>query len=110
LPASSVRCRELYDRRSLVRVRCMRGTLFVLPLELLPIAWAASRGRVLDASTAYLESQGLTGMSCERWASRIEGVLAGQALSAAEVRSALNADQDIPCPRCSCVRRYVAGC
>jgi hypothetical protein len=76
----------------------MRGTLFVLPLDLLPIAWAATRGRVLDASTAFLASQGLTGMSYERWASRIEAVLAGQALSAAEVRSALNADREVPVP------------
>ena len=45
--------RELYERRSLVR---MRGTLFVLPLDLLPVAWAATRGRVLDTSTAYLAS------------------------------------------------------
>lgn len=34
---------ESYERRTLVRVRCMRGTLFVLPLDLLPIAWAATR-------------------------------------------------------------------
>jgi hypothetical protein len=89
---------ELYERRSLVRVRCMRGTLFVLPLDLLPVAWAATRGRVLDASEAYLASQGLTGTSYERWASRIEALLAGQALSAAEVRSALDVDRDVPVP------------
>lgn len=35
--------RELYERRSLVRVRCRRGTLFALPLDLLPIAWSATR-------------------------------------------------------------------
>jgi hypothetical protein len=90
--------RELYERRSLVRMRCMRGTLFVLPLDLLPIAWAATRSRVLDASTAYLASQGLTGMSYERWAGRIEDLLAGRALSATEVRSALQAAKDIPVP------------
>lgn len=40
--------RELYEQRSLVRVRCMRGTLFALPLDLLPIAWAATRHLVLN--------------------------------------------------------------
>jgi hypothetical protein len=90
--------RELYERRSLARVRCMRGTLFVLPLDLLPIAWAATRSRVLDASTAYLVSQGLTVQSYELWAGRIEDLLAGRALSATEVRSALQAAKDIPVP------------
>ena len=90
--------RELYQRRSLARVRCMRGTLFVLPLDLLPIAWAATRGKVLDASTEYLASQGLTGTSYQRWADRIDAVLVGQALSAAEVRSALQAGRDVPVP------------
>jgi hypothetical protein len=90
--------RELYERRTLVRVRCMRGTLFVLPVNLLPIAWAATRSRVLDASTAYLASQGLTGRSYELWAGRIEALLAGRALSATEVRSALQAGQDVPVP------------
>jgi hypothetical protein len=49
---------ELYEQGSLVRVRCMRGTLFALPLDLLPIAWAATRRLVLNMSTSYLASQG----------------------------------------------------
>ena len=67
---------ELYERRSLARVRCMRGTLFLLPLDLLPIAWAATRELVLGPSTKYLIAQGLTLVSYERWASRVDAVLA----------------------------------
>ena len=37
----------------------MRGTLFALPLDLLPIAWVATRNLVLNMSTSYLASQGL---------------------------------------------------
>jgi hypothetical protein len=90
--------RELYERRTLVHARCMRGTLFILPLDLLPIAWAATRAKVLDASTAYLASQGLTMTSYEQWAGRIEALLAGQALSATQVRSALQSGRDVPVP------------
>jgi hypothetical protein len=90
--------RELYERRSLARARCMRGTLFVLPLEILPIAWAATRATVLDASTAYLASQGLTTTSYEQWAERIEALLSGHALSATQVRSALQAGSGVPVP------------
>jgi DNA glycosylase AlkZ-like len=88
--------RELYERRTLVRARCMRGTLFVLPLDLLPIAWAATRTGVLNASTAYLASQGLTVAAYERWAVRIESLLTGRALSAAQVRSALQVGREVP--------------
>ena len=69
---------------------------FVLPLDLLPIAWAATRTRVLNASTAYLASQGLTVTAYERWATRIEDLLAGQALSATQLRSAMQVGREVP--------------
>jgi hypothetical protein len=90
--------RELYERGSLARVRCMRGTLFALPLDLLPIAWAATRRLVLNMSTSYLASQRLDPKSYEQWAKRIEALLSTQALSAAQVRSALGDGQQIRLP------------
>lgn len=54
----------VYVRRSLARVRCMRGTLLLLPLDLLLIAWAATRE--LTPSANYLTTQGLTSRSYER--------------------------------------------
>jgi DNA glycosylase AlkZ-like len=86
---------ELYERRSLVRVRCMRGTLFLRSLDLLPIVWAATRELVLGPSTKYLMTQGLTLGSYERWASRVDAVLAGRALSAAQVRTELGVGRDV---------------
>lgn len=90
--------RELYERRSLARVRCMRGTLFLLPLELLPIAWAATRELVLGPSTKYLTAQGLTPRSYERYAGLMDAVLAGRALSAAQIRTELGAGRNIALP------------
>jgi DNA glycosylase AlkZ-like len=87
---------ELYERRSLVRVRCMRGTLFLLPLDLLPIAWAATRELVLGPSTKYLTAQGLTPRSYERWASLVDGALPGRGLSAVQIRAELGAGRDVP--------------
>ena len=69
--ARSMLDRELYEQRSLIRVRCMRGTLFALPLDLLPVAWAATRHLVLNTSASYLASQGLDTKSYEQWANRI---------------------------------------
>jgi Winged helix DNA-binding domain len=101
---------ELYEQGSLVRVRCMRGTLFALPLDLLPIAWAATRRLVLNMSTSYLASQGLDPKSYELWANRIEALLRTQALLAAQVRSALGAGQQIRLPRCSTRCATRVGC
>jgi hypothetical protein len=89
---------ELYERRSLARVRCMRGTLFLLPLDLLPLAWAATRELVLGPSTKYLTAQGLTRRSYERWASLVDAVLAGRALSAVQIRAELGAGRDVALP------------
>ena len=90
--------RELYEQRSLVRVRCMRGTLFALPLDLLPVAWAATRHLVLNTSASYLASQGLDTKSYEQWANRTEALLSTQALSAAQLRSALGAGPQVRLP------------
>lgn len=88
----------LYERRSLARVRCMRGTLFLLPLDLLPIAWAATRELVLGPSTKYLTAQGVTPRSYERWASLVDAVLADRTLSAAQIRTELRAGRDVALP------------
>jgi hypothetical protein len=90
--------RELYEQRSLVRVRCMRGTLFALPLDLLPVAWAATRHLVLNTSASYLASQGLDTKSYEQWANRIEALLSTHALSAAQLRAALGAGPEVRLP------------
>jgi hypothetical protein len=89
---------ELYERHSLTRVRCMRGTLFLLPLDLLPIAWAATRELVLRPSTKYLAAQGLTPRSYEQWASLVDAMVAGRALSAAQIRAELGAGRDVALP------------
>jgi hypothetical protein len=89
---------ELYERRSLARVRCMRGALFLLPLDRLPIAWAATRDLALGPSTKYLAAQGMTPRSYERWASLVDAVVAGRALFAAQIRAELGAGPDVALP------------
>jgi hypothetical protein len=86
--------RELYEHRRLAKVRCMRGTLFILPLDLLSIAWAATRELILGPSTKYLRAQGVT-RSYERWANLVDAALVGRALSAAEIRPELGAGHDV---------------
>ena len=37
---------ELYVKRSLGKIRCMRGTLYILTTEMLPVAYAATKALV----------------------------------------------------------------
>jgi hypothetical protein len=90
--------RELYDQRSLALARCMRGTLFILPLDLLEIAWAATRHLVLGPSRKYLAQQGITPAAYQRWAARIDRLLQGRALSTTAIRAELGATTSIAIP------------
>jgi DNA glycosylase AlkZ-like len=75
--------------------RDLVGLLFLLPLDLLPIAWAATRELVIGPSTKYLMAQGVTRRSYERWASLVDAVLAARALSAMQIRAELGAGRDV---------------
>lgn len=86
---------QLYDRRTLAEIRCMRGTLFVLPLDLVPIAWGATNRTVLRLSTAYLESRGVSPAAYAQWTQRILDALAGGAASTADLRRILAAPTDL---------------
>ncbi len=83
--------RALYVRRSLVRVRCMRGTVFILPRDLAAVAVAATRAQVQPASGRFLLSLGTSEPEYERLAARIEQVLAvdDETLTAAQLRERL---------------------
>jgi hypothetical protein len=80
--------RALYHDRSLARVRCMRGTVFIVTRALLPIALAATRGSIEPPSTRYLATLGVDVKDFRRLSDRIERELerTDEALSAAELR------------------------
>jgi hypothetical protein len=67
---------ELYRRRRLVRLRCMRGSSYIEPVEALPAIVAATRAGE-KAFTRILQALGLTESEFARLADRIEDVLAG---------------------------------
>jgi hypothetical protein len=86
--------RALYEDRTLVKQLAMRRTLFVFPRDLLPAAWGSASARVATALGARLakevESHGLADDGAawldDAKAAVLE-VLAGQALTAQEVRA-----------------------
>lgn len=80
---------ELYERRSLLRLKCMRGTVFVVPQDLAPVLFAATRAATADRDRRWLS---LAREDYERWAPRVLGALDGTAAGAAELRAQLGAD------------------
>ena len=50
----------LYERRSLGRIRCVRNTVYILPLEQIPAAFAATRRIAEVNAERFLRLQGVT--------------------------------------------------
>jgi winged helix DNA-binding protein len=84
--------RELYERHSVLRLRTMRGTVFVLSHELARIAHAATRTMMLDRDRRYLA---VDQTSYESIAPKVLEKLSGASLSTAELRSIIDASTDL---------------
>jgi len=81
--------RALYEKRSLAKVLCMRNTLFILPKELLPVAYQATKKR-RDANIArYLRHYGFTRQDYERAVAATKELMGTAALTAAEMKGEL---------------------
>jgi hypothetical protein len=84
---------ELYAKRSLVRLRCMRGMSYVEPLDLLP-ALAACTGEPPDKTLKRVAKWGeLTQDEALALADRVEAAMAGKPpLTLKEIREELGGD------------------
>ena len=51
---------ELYTSKTLVKIRCMRGTLYILTKDMLPVAYAATKELVEKLSRRYAEFRGIS--------------------------------------------------
>jgi hypothetical protein len=85
--------REVYERRTLMRLKCMRGTVFVVPAGLAPVLFTATRRtRVMgDRRWEYVGREDYA-----RWAPRVLDALAGAAAGTGELRRLLRADDRLP--------------
>ena len=82
---------RLMEDRRLIGLRCLRGSAFLMPVDLLPVVVPATRDRNLKAFGRYLERK-LSTATYEEWAERVEDVLGDEMLTKAQIRERL----DIP--------------
>lgn len=87
----------LYDRRSLVRFRCMRGTVFAIRREMLPVVFAATSFPVIRHARKYAEFRGVTREAYDRLVPLILEILAEEPLPTVVIRERLgsHAEGDI---------------
>jgi hypothetical protein len=84
---------ELYGKRSVVRLRCMRGMAYIEPLDLLPVLFACT-GEAPDKTLRRVgKYSGLGEAGVLALAERVEQVMAGRPpMTVREIRTALGAD------------------
>jgi len=79
---------ELYERKSLGRVECMRSTLFVVPKEFLPIAYQVYKGGL---SEGPLRLWGVSLQEYEELSRLVLEALEGRTLTATQIKGLLPA-------------------
>lgn len=80
---------ELYVKRSLGKVRCMRKTVFILPKEMISAAFAATRRLVEPASEQYSKFLGISQEQYEETSRKILKILEGRGMTTKKIKRAL---------------------
>ncbi len=85
----------LYDRRSLVRVRGMRGRAYIVRLGLLPVVFSATNDQVVRYARTFAEYRGITPAAYERWAARVVDALRNGPATTTELRERIEPGIDV---------------
>ncbi len=85
----------LFDRKTLVLFRCMRGTVYAVRREMLPVVHAATTRAVVRHARAFALARGVTPEVYEASASRILDLLAEEPLTTNELRGRLGGTVNI---------------
>ena len=85
----------LYDSHSLAKIRCVRKTIHIHSAENLPVVYAATGGNVAKASENYMIYRGVSLAEYDLLSERILKMLAGNPLTAAQIKTNLVSDKDI---------------
>lgn len=81
--------RALFRDRCAARIRCLRKTIFIHHISLVPIYFAASAQALIPASEDYMHRSGISAGLAQKLTGEILRLLEGRELSAAEITSKL---------------------
>lgn len=80
---------ELYNKRNLAKIRCWRKTVYILPTDLVAVAYAATKKMIELNSKHYAQFLGVTAKQYKETSKRIMKILKGKALSTREIKQEL---------------------
>ena len=86
---------ELYIKKQLGKIRCMRRTIHILPKETIPLAYAAARKGLQKDSVAFLEFRGVSIDEYEAISKRILEILKGQEMTTSEIKGILRTELNV---------------
>ena len=86
--------RELYEKKTLGKIKCMRQTVHVLDREFLPVAFGATRDLGLKNVTRYCKYQGITEQDYATISGSIMEVLEGKEMNAREIRKEIGGPKE----------------
>lgn len=86
---------ELYDKKNLGRIKCIRSTLHILPKDMIPVAFAATRKIVQSSSGSYARQFGITGQKYEKISGKIIEIVHGRGLTTKEITKELGKESNI---------------
>ncbi len=87
---------ELYVKKSLVRIRCVRDTLYILPRTMVPAAFMATRRLTGPNAERFCRHRGVDEAECERAIPLIAGLAENGGKTTAELKAALEPATGIP--------------
>jgi hypothetical protein len=80
---------ELYIKKNLVRIRCMRDTLYILPRTSVPAAFAATQRLTGPNAERFCRHRGVDEAECKRAIPLIAGLVKDGGKTTAELKAAL---------------------
>jgi len=87
--------RELYESRTLGRIRCVRKTIYIHTKDMIPIVWKATTSKVAKASKRYMEYRGVSDEVYKEVSKKILTMLSDQEMTASEIKEAVSTEADI---------------
>ncbi|UCC57815.1 MAG: AlkZ family DNA glycosylase [Candidatus Bathyarchaeum sp.] len=86
---------ELYAKRSLGKIRCVRKTVYIIPKQMIPIAYSATKKMVKLTSERYSRYLGVSQKEYVKMSKLVLEVLKGGGMTAKEVKNELMTELNI---------------
>lgn len=86
---------ELYEKKTLVKTRCVRNTVYIVPVERLPAVMAATRRQVLRNGERIKQHLGLSTAEYDELSARVVGLMGDRGMTAKEIGVRLHAQVNI---------------